>query len=71
MSIRLQQYDVRFQWKPYCMFSQQTLNRYESLFDIWTAPATNELSEEHWTIKQIPLLKRLQSAGIDPFRLTR
>ena len=69
--IRLQHHDVRFQWKPYCMFPQQVLNQYESLFDIWTAPATNELSDEHWTIKQIPLLKRLQSVGVDPFRLTR
>ena len=70
-SIRLQSHDVHFQWKPYCMFPQQVLNQNESLFDIWTAPATNELSDEHWTIKQIPLLKRLQSVGIDPFRLTR
>lgn len=69
--IRLQSHDVRFQWKPYCMFPQQILNQNESLFDIWTAPATNELSDEHWTIKQIPLLKRLQSVGVDPFRLTR
>ena len=69
--IRLQRYDVRFQWKPYCMFPQQVLNQNESLFDIWTAPATNELSDEHWTIKQIPLLKRLQSVGVDPFRLAR
>ncbi|MBR3742402.1 MAG: hypothetical protein IKN04_18425 [Clostridia bacterium] len=69
--IRLQRHDVRFQWKPYCMFPQQVLNQNESLFDIWTAPATNELSDEHWTIKQIPLLKRLQSVGVDPFRLTR
>ena len=69
--IRLQRHDVRFQWKPYCLFPQQVLNQYESLFDIWTAPATNELSDEHWTIKQIPLLKRLQSVGVDPFRLAR
>ena len=70
-NIRLQRHDVRFQWKPYCMFPQQVLNQNESLFDIWTAPATNELSDEHWTIKQIPLLKRLQSVGVDPFRLAR
>ena len=69
--IRLQRHDVRFQWKPYCMFPQQVLNQNESLFDIWTAPATNELSDEHWTIKQIPLLKRLQAVGVDPFRLAR
>ena len=68
--IRLQNHDVRFQWKPYCVFPQQILNQNEPLFDIWTGPAVNELSEEHWTIKQIPLFKRLREAGIDPFHLS-
>ena len=67
--IRVQRHEIAFEWKPFCPFPQQILNRNESLFSIWHAPAANELSEEHWTIKRVPLIRTLQQAGFDPVRM--
>ena len=67
-AIHVQSSVISFEWKAFCPFPQQILNRNESLFSIWHAPAANELEEEHWTMKPVPLLRSLQTAGFDPYR---
>ncbi|MBQ9008925.1 MAG: hypothetical protein IJ088_06305 [Clostridia bacterium] len=66
--IRVLRHEISFEWKPLCPFPQQLLNRNESLFRIWHAPAASELEEEHWTIKPVPLIRNLQIAGFDPYQ---
>ena len=67
-AIHVQSSVISFEWKAFCPFPQQILNRNESLFSIWHAPAANELEEEHWTMKPVPLIRSLQTAGFDPYR---
>ena len=67
-AIHVQSSVISFEWKAFCPFPQQILNRNESLFSIWHAPAANELEEEHWTMKPVPLIRSLQAAGFDPYR---
>lgn len=67
-AIHVQSSVISFEWKAFCPFPQQILNRNESLFSIWHAPAANELEEEHWTIKPVSLIRSLQTAGFDPYR---
>ena len=67
-AIHVMNHAIVFDWKPFCPFPQQILNQNESLFSIWHAPAANELEEEHWTIKPVPLIQNLQIAGFDPYR---
>ena len=67
-AIHVQSSVISFEWKAFCPFPQQLLNRNESLFSIWHAPAANELEEEHWTIKPVSLIRSLQTAGFDPYR---
>ncbi len=67
-AIHVQSSVISFEWKAFCPFPQQILNRNESLFSIWHAPAANELEEEHWTMKPVPLIRSLQTVGFDPYR---
>ena len=58
---------IRFDWKPYCLIPQKTLNENERAFDIWCAPAANELDDEHWSIKNLSLLDAMNAIGFNPF----
>ena len=67
--IRIQNYDVRIEWKAYCPIQQNLLNKHCPELEIYYSSLTNELDVEHWAVKPIPLLDRLFSLGFNPFAM--